>query len=403
MKTWLKWVLPLVAVAVGLSGMALMIHFSKAVKLEQPISLPPRIQTVTALTTNHPYRIHTQGTVEPLTHIELTAEVSGRVLRISTSLESGGFFEEGDTLVHIDPRDFELAVIQAQARVEDARLRLQLEEAEAAVAAKEWRRLGSGEANELLLRKPQLAQARATLAAAEASLEQARRDLARCDITAPFAGRVGAKRVDTGQFIAKGTPVARIYSVDFAEVRLPLSADQLAYVEVPLAYRGDDRPGHHPVVLLRASMAGRTHRWEGHIDRVEGEIDTRTRMLFVVARVADPYGRAALPDRPPLASGLFVEAEILGLTASNVVVLPRTALRGSNTVLVRDADHRLWPRQVRVARAGRQEVVIAGGLEAGDIICISALDIFTEGMRVRTEDEPASAAPGPGSEDAQHE
>jgi len=384
MKKWLKVVLPLVVLALGVGVALLLIKFAKPVKAEKPNPLPIRVSIVTAHRTDHQYVVQTQGTVEPRTEIQLSAEVAGRITWVSPSLESGGFFEAGDKLVEVEATDYELAQVQARAQVEDARLRLLLEEAEGQVAGKEWERLGQGQPNDLLLRKPQLAQARAALAAAEARLTQATRDLERCAILAPFAGRVGDKLVDMGQFVTRGTPVARLYSVDYAEVRLPLSADQLAYVQLPLDYRGESPAEHHPAVRLRASLGGRVHEWEGVIDRVEGEIDVRTRMVFAVARVEDPYGRTAHTNRPPLASGLFVEADILGSTVRDVFVLPRTALRDANTVLVLDNEQRLHRRTVEVARAERQDVVISQGLQDGEVICTSPLDVYVEGMRVRT-------------------
>jgi multidrug efflux pump subunit AcrA (membrane-fusion protein) len=184
--------------------------------------------------------------------------------------------------------------------------------------------------------------------------------------------------------VSKGTAVARIYAVDAAEVRLPLSADQLAFVELPLDYRGEAREATRPEVVLRASLAGQTHEWRGRIERTEGEIDTRTRMLFAVARVEDPYARGAGESRPPLASGLFVEADILGRVATNVVVLPRTALRGADRVLVVNGEERLSFRDVTVLGGDRASVVIGSGLDSGERVCVSPLDVVVEGMRVRT-------------------
>jgi multidrug efflux pump subunit AcrA (membrane-fusion protein) len=180
-----------------------------------------------------------------------------------------------------------------------------------------------------------------------------------------------------------------------------LAADQLAYVELPLDYRGESRSDSRPRVLLRASFAGQVHVWEGTIDRVEGEIDVRTRMLFAVARVVDPYGRTTVSGRPPLASGLFVGAEIVGKTATNVVVLPRKALHGKTQVLVVDDQDSLHIRPVDIWRADRQEVIVRSGLQAGELVCLSKLDTVQDGMKVRRA--PVSGSEPESSSEARQE
>jgi RND family efflux transporter MFP subunit len=224
-------------------------------------------------------------------------------------------------------------------------------------------------------------------------MEQARLNLERTGITAPFAGRVRTTNVDVGQFVNPGTPVARIYSVDYAEVRLPVPDDQLAYLDLSMHFRGELTLLKGPEVLLHASFAGRDYTWTGRIVRVEGEIDSRTRMVTLVARVADPYGRGEDPNRPPLAAGLFVEAEILGHEVESVVILPRSALRTRDQVLVVSEEDRLYYRRVDVLRSDAETVVIRSGLDSGERICLSPLDAVVEGMRVRAVPETRSPEP----------
>ena len=136
-----------------------------------------------------------------------------------------------------------------------------------------------------------------------------------------------AKSVDLGQFVTVGNPIATVYAVDIAEVRLPLPDGELAYLDLPLAYRGGaNRPG--PPVKVLATFAGAVHEWRGRIVRTESEIDPVSRMVHVVAEVNDPYAPGPDPNRPPLAVGMFVEAEIDGRAFDNIAVLPRAALRG---------------------------------------------------------------------------
>ena len=253
------------------------------------------------------------------------------------------------------------------------------------MARREWAELGRGDPNALTLRQPQLEEARAAVAAAEAALDRARRDVDRAAITAPYAGRVQSKDVDIGQFVTKGTPVARIYAVDSAEIRLPLPDQQLAYIDVALSYRGGGQQAG-PRVTLSANFAGRQHTWQGRIVRTESEIDAVSRMVHLVAEVRDPYAPGRDPSRPPLAVGMFVEAEIEGRTVRDIVVLPRAALRGRDQVLVVDESSRLHYRQVEILRSTSDSVLVRGGLAEGELVCISPLDTVTDGMAVRVLD-----------------
>ena len=387
-KKWLKFILPVLVLVLGVAGAWKMIDLRPVVETQPPEILVPLVRVLRIQSQNLQFKVQAQGTVVPRTEIALVPEVSGKVVYVSPSLAAGGFFEEDSVLLRIDPGDYETAVVQAKSQVAQGELLLERERAEAAAALKEWEGLGDGEAPSLLRREPQLAEARAALAAAQAALQQAQRDLEKAQIRAPFAGRVRQKSVDIGQFVNRGTSVGIIYSVDLAEVRLPLPDDQLAYLDLPLSYRGEDQQIRGPRVILRSTFGGKEYSWRGRVVRTEGEIDPRTRMVHAVAQVSNPYGRGEDPDRPPLAVGMFVEAEIMGRKVKGVVVLPRAALRGENQVLVVDSEDRLHFRSVEVLQADRREAVVKSGLQEGERVCLTLLDTVVDGMKVQTLEEP---------------
>ena len=380
----LKLVLPLVVVAGAALGAWAMYLAREQPQIRAPEATIPLVRVQTVELRDVRLTVRSQGTVSPRTESTLLPEVSGQVIEVSSSFAPGGFFETGNMLLRLDPHDYGQTVIQAEATVAQAELRLAREEAESEIARREWSELGEGTASPLTLREPQLAEARASLAAARAALEQARRNLERTTIRAPYAGRVRSKNVDVGQFVGPGTALARIYAVDYAEVRLPLPDADLAHVELPLDYRGESESRRGPEVVLTAEFAGKVHTWRGHIVRTEGEIDPRSRMVHTVARVENPYGRGSDPQRPPLAAGMFVEAELLGRVAPDAAVLPRTALRGDRVLIV-DQQERLRFRDVEVVRRTRDEAIIGAGLEAGDRVCLSNLTAVSDGMQVRVE------------------
>ena len=378
----LKVLLPLVIVAGAVLGMLLMIWSRPPVETLTPVIARPGVRVHEVALQDAPLTVTSQGTVQPRTESQLVPEIAGRVTWVAPSFAEGGFFEAGDVLVRIDPFDYEQMLVSARSQLAQARLRLAEEEAEAEVARREWETLGRGDPRELALRKPQLEDARASVAAAEASVERAVRDLERADILAPYAGRVRTKNVDIGQYVRVGDTVATVYAVDVAEIRLPLPDDELAYLDLPLSYRGVEQQAQ-PGVTLRATFAGETHAWEGRIVRTESEIDPVSRMVHAIAEVADPYAAGPDPNRPPLAVGMYVEAEISGSTARNVAVLPREALRGRDQVLVVAPDDRLSFRAVDVLRTSTESVIVQAGLQAGELVVISALDTPTDGMLVQ--------------------
>jgi RND family efflux transporter MFP subunit len=384
-KLLLKVLLPVVTLAVA-STWAWKIFNDRPVVETRPPEIPvPVIRVVPVKLQTLRLKVMSQGTVAPRTQTTLFPEIAGRVLEVSPSLADGGFFEAGAELLRIDPTDYQLQVVQTEAQIAQAQLSLETEEAQAEVARKEWESLGEGEALPLLRRVPQIARAKAALSSAQAALAQAQRNLEKTRIAAPFAGRVLRKNVDIGQYVTPGTPVATIYSVDHAEIRLPLPDEELAYVDLPLSYRGDGSEKRQPVVLLRAEFGQRQHSWTGRIVRTDGTIDPQTRMIHAIAQVADPYGRGADPDRPPLAVGMFVEAEIQGHRLENVVTLPRAALRGEDQVLVVDSESRLRFRDVNVVRLEREQVIIDLGLEEGELVSLATLATVVDGMKVQIQ------------------
>ncbi len=298
---------------------------------------------------------------------------------------SGGFFEADAPLLRIDAHDYEQARIGTRAEVAASRLRQAQAQAEAEIAVREWQELGEGPASALTAHVPQLENARAALAAAQANLGQAERNLERTELRAPYAGRVREKTVDVGQFVAAGAAVGSIYAIDFAEIRLPLPDGELAFLaELPLVYRGESQRAG-PRVTLRAEFAGKTHEWQGRLVRTEGEIDPSSRMVHAVAQVRNPYGRGADRQRPPLAVGMYVRAEIEGAMVSDVVLLPRAAVRVDGRVLVVDEQQRLRYREIEILRATRDTLVVRSGLHDGERVVLSALDAVTDGMVVRVE------------------
>ena len=388
MNKKLKIFLPVIIIVIGITAAFVMIT-SRAKIETKPVTFPaPLVRAKKIELQDVQLTVRSQGTVSPRTESDLVSQVAGEVIQVAPQFAAGGFFKEGDLLVRVDPRDYEFALSRRKAEVAQARLRFVQEEGEASVAREEWEKLGKEEEpNPLVLREPQLAEAKAALDAALANLKQAELNLERTQIRAPYDGRIRVKKVDVGQYVSPGAPLATIYAVDYAEVRLPVPDDEIAYLDCCLDYRSQNPAALNIDVNISASFAGQSHRWQGKIVRVEGEIDPLSRMVNLVARVKDPYGENQRSGRPPLAVGLFVEAEIIGKKVKDVAVIERSALRGTDQVLVIDVENRLHFRTVDVLRADFETVIIRSGLSEGELVCLSALETVVEGMEVRMVNE----------------
>jgi RND family efflux transporter MFP subunit len=359
-----------------------------------PPQVPARlVSVIEAQPRDIQFSVYAHGTVVPRTESDLIPQVAGEVVWVSPKLVSGGFFQEGEPLIRIDPSDHRVELEAARAVV----ARTKSEFARAKTEIERQRRLADqGVASQARIDDAENAfrVTEAELREETAKLARAERDLERTEIRAPYQGRVRSEAVDVGQFVSRGVPIGKLYATDYAEVRLPLPDRELRYLDIPFDLSGGLVASDHdriemsvgPLVLLRAEFAGEPRTWTGQIVRTEGEIDAKSRMVRLVARVEDPYGQNGARGSAPLAVGLFVEAEIQGRWAEGVYVLPSTALRtdsGDDLVYVADAGDRLRFRAVEVLRAQRDEVIIDSGLEPGDLVCVSPMAAAVNGMAVR--------------------
>ena len=372
-----RFLYPIVIIVVGFGLAGIIATTGPKLEQQPPPSRAPLVRTWKAHSQTVQLSSITYGTVMPRTESDLIPEVSGRIISISPAMVSGGFFRKDELLLKIDPLDYEVALEQARAGLASARSELtnanrahdrQLDLAK--------RQSASQSQQDDALNRLHFAQA--SLREARARLSLAERDIARTSISAPYDGRVRSERVDVGQFVTRGSPIANLYATDVAEVRLPIHDEELAYLKLPL---NGEESTHHPTVILRARFAGEDHTWEGQVVRTEGELDPQTRMVNVIVQVDAPY--ELFGNRPPLAVGLFVQAEIIGNRVDHVFVLPRSALQANEQVYVISNENRLQFRDVEIIRIVAEDVYITGGLTAGESICLSTIDHAIEGMLVR--------------------
>ena len=392
--------LTVVVVAVGWFGYSILSVEPEEAK--GPKGEPRRIKTRVAelRVTDYATTIRTQGVVRPHNEVILSAEVAGKIIRVAPGFEDGAFFADGDVLLELDPSDYETAVIVAQAQVARALSAHAQEETRVKQARLNWEDLGyEEEPNDLVLRLPQLREAQANVDSAEAQLARTKRDLDRTKVRAPFGGRVRQRSVGLGQSIGPGTALGSVFASDFAEVRLPISGRDMAFLELP---EGDE---DSPVDVELHDVLNQDIEtvWKAKIVRTEGTLDPSSLELFAIARIDDPFGRRS--GEPPLRVGQPVVGYVPGRILENVVIVPRMAVRQLNRIYVVDRDTlTLEARTIDPIWSDEEHVVVRDpALASGCLLATTHLVYAPNGAKVEIlpaseEKSPETAGTGPSGE-----
>ena len=337
---------------------------------KETADLHPLVEVLVLENMTANFEVSSQGTVMPRTETVLSAEVQGTITSISPKFIAGGVFDANEVLMRIDPTNYAVAVKQAEALVKQreiehdgaSKLRSQGYRAEAEYAS-----------------------AVAALATAEADFVRAKRNFERTYIRLPYEGIVRAKETDLGQFVNPGTRLGVVFATDYAEVRLPLTDSDLAFVDLPNAAEISESGGANgPMVSLVAIQKGKSVEWAAQIVRTEGVVDEKSRVTYAVARVVDPYQRHN--NGAPLPMGTFVSATIKGSTAENVIRVPRAVLRGSKELIFVDDENKLRIREVDIMRSDSTYIYVGSGAQVGERVVVTALETPVNGMSVRTAD-----------------
>jgi len=392
MKKFVRFMLPLILILVSIAVVIALVAYQKSKSAEKKPETTKAVlvDVIEAEVMSLNFMVESQGTVRPRTETTLVSEVAGKIVSVAPEFVAGGFFHQGEILLQIDPSDYQTGLKRAEAALASREAKLADETARSDQALKDWRNMGrEGQPSDLGLRIPQLADARANVSAAEADVQKAKRDLERTRITVPYDGLVREKLVDIGQYVAPGTRLGVTFAIDTAEVRLPLTHNDLQYLDLPSETEAKQKNKTFPPVILSAEQGGETRNWEARIIRTEGVVDEISRVIYAVAQVIDPYGILGQSNQQELKIGTFVNASIEGLAADNVVVLPRFVLRADNTVLVANANNELEIAPVNVIRAEPKKVYISSGIKGGDKVVITTLDAPVPGTRLAIREPQA--------------
>jgi len=335
-------------------------------------------------------RVQATGSVFPRREVGVTAEVGGKIVYVAPAFVAGGFFSRGERMAAIEDTDYRLAVERAEALVAKKEYEVTATEARARVAEAEWRRLhpdGGQPDNPLVLYGPQLKDAKANLKSARAALEQARVNLARTVIRAPFNCRVRSEQVGVGQYVKAGNVIGTVGGTDEAEIVVPVAVADLRWLTIPKKAGGRGSEAE-----VSVTVGGTTHRWSGWIERALGDVDPVGKMARVAVIVQDPCNLAREGGhRPDLAFGMFVDVTFTGAMLHDVFPLPRRALRPDDIVWLVGPESRLRKVPVTVAYADRTEEFISQGLAEGDTVVLTRISGAVEGTLLRIMSQGAAS------------
>lgn len=342
--------------------------------------------------------IASQGSVLPRTQTNLVSEVSGQITFVNEKFNVGGFFTKGEVLLSINDISYQVALLQAQSRLDAAKAVLVEEQARKDQAEDEWLLTGRAlsQAPVLALRLPQLQKAKADIKAAEANVIDAEVKLARTKITAPYDAIVKEKHVDIGQYVSTGATLAKTFAIDYAEVRLPIKQRDVDFLNLP---KINQRSANTSQVKVYYQLSGTEYTWKATLTRYEGEVDSRSRVHYVIAQIDDPYSILSASEHQELRMGTFVNAEISGKGIKDIVSIPRDALHGANKLYLIDEDNRLHIQNVNVLRSDAEHIYSHDIFADGFRLITTQMEAPVEGMLLRVLGEQ-EASPSTDSSNA---
>lgn len=388
--------LPLLIIGVGIAGASYFLKTGPKAAKQPPKKVTPLVGVEPVQFKAEQIVVSAMGTVVPSRKIDLKTSVAGEVIWTNPSFTEGGLLKKGDIVLKIDPVDYRLRIIEREAQVAQAQYALELELGHQDVARREWDILGKGKSvsradHDLALRKPHLQKVRAELKAAQAMLDQEKKNLERTIVKTPFNAMVGDRKVDVGSHVTAQSTLATLTGTDRYWVQTSIPMDRLDWIDVP---RQNDRTGSK-VTVYQGGTPSRNDSWEGSVVRLMGDLDPKGRMARILVAIDDPLKLSSDSTRSrPLIMGAYVHAEITGRKVDRVARLIRPTVHENNTVWIMQDDGTLSVRTVSILWRDNDAVLVDQGILPGEKLIVTDLAAPVDGMQIRVADEiPAAEEP----------
>lgn len=390
MKVALKIIIPIAIIALAVFGFRILGGMKPEPESRQPSPVVPVVEVLEVLPADHSPPVKSFGTVSSYFETGLTPQVSGRIMYVSPEFRVGERVEPEHLLVKIDPTDYEAALAGEDANLTIAERTLAEEEIRSEQAAGDWKASGRdlAKASEFVLRKPQLAAARASIESAKASIAKARADLERTEVRAPFPAIVTARQASPGNQASPQTSLGTLISTEKVEIRLPLTALQAARVAIPTT-----------AVLTSPLRPGA--EWQATLVRMEPTVDQQNQVMYAVAEVVEPFSNA----ENPLPVGIFANAMIEARPIPASYRIPEAAFVEDSFMWEMDDEGKL--RKIMAERVHTYDGRVFIRPESGGTgmlrVVSRPLSNFRAGMLVKMAGEAGEAVgveqPGGGARD----
>lgn len=386
--TVLRFAAPILVILIGARVAQVLIASKKAPpKVERAARvLPVEVAVAKAFDGTPTYEAY--GVVRPLGELSLRPVVGGPVVEVHPNMIAGGRVAKGEVLLRVDPRDFELGVATANAALLGAEADLAIEEGQASVAASEWALLdGSVESTptgkSLALREPYVAKRRADVESRQAQLDQAKLNLSRTAVLAPFDAVILSENLEVGAQVSAGAEVARLVDTSSFLVEVTMPAERTMALDFENAE-----------ALIRLSESSTSEPRQGKLMRMAGEVDAAGRMARVQISVPDP-----LDGKAPLLLGSYVRVDVPLASIPGALSIPRAALREGDIVWLPKDGKELALKGVKVALRRDDDILVTSGLAAGQEVIVSSIAIPLPGTAIRIVDQDTDGKDHPGGAD----
>jgi membrane fusion protein, multidrug efflux system len=374
----IRIVLPIIIIVLGGAAMGALISSAGTEKRSEIPPVELHVNVYSAQSSAESAKVYSTGVVQAAQEVNIIPQVSGAIVYVAEGLQSGRRFKEGELIAQIDREDYQLALQQEVARVEQAELNLKLEQERLSASEREWVLLGKeGEAPELASRRPQLALAEINVKSAQASKKRAELALSRTSIKAPFNSIVKMEQLDIGQIVGPTGVVAALLGTDHYLIRVSIPTSRLSDIDIPDI---TSEIGSQVQVIYSPSDRLKIEK-TGEVLRLESELDPQSKTANLLIGIKNPLEGDGLP----LMVGAYVQASIAGKVIKNAFLIPSVALRDGNHVLIADQDNKLARKDVVVGWVDGEKTIILSGLAEGSQIVTTPISFPIYGSPLTIE------------------
>lgn len=327
------------------------------------------VQAATAESQSVPHFLSGLGTVTAASTVTVRSRVDGELMALH--FQEGQQVQAGQLLAEIDPRPYQVALTQAQGQL--AKDQATLANARRDLARFEkLAKTSLVSQQELDTQRSLVSETQGTIKADEGSVASAQLNLTYSRITAPIAGRVGLKQVDVGNYITSGDTSGLVVITQTHPIDVVFSLAENALPDIMQAQKSGQ-----PLLVEAWDRSNQTLLTQGALLSIDNQIDVTTGTIKMKARF-DNQDDKLFPNQ-------FVNARLKVNTLQDAIVIPTAALQMGNEghfVWVVNSDNKVSKKSVTAGLQNSQQVVISAGLSAGERVVTDGLDRLTEGAQV---------------------